>query len=63
MAIAVTIGRTTRNCTSEGTTSSAAVSDSSYEPVSMSSPMPSTTSSTGTTTAAEAAMNSKRWRK
>ena len=52
------IGVTTRNPTTLGAIDSASGGDSSYELVSISSPIPSTMISTGITTAAESRMNS-----
>jgi hypothetical protein len=62
MQIAVMIGVITRNPTTVGTADSASEGDSSYELVSISSPMPSTATSTGTTTAADRSTNSREWR-
>ena len=53
------IGVTTRNPTTLGAIDSASGGDSSYELVSISSPIPSTMISTGITTAAESRMNSQ----
>ena len=59
MQMAVMIGVTTRKPTTVGAIDSTSGGDSSYELVSISSPIPSTTISTGITTAADSRMNSQ----
>jgi hypothetical protein len=59
MQMAVMIGVTTRKPTMLGTADSMSGGDSSYELVSISSPIPSTMISTGTTTAADNRTNSQ----
>ena len=59
MQIAVMIGETTRKSTIVGTAASATETESSYGPVSISKPIPSTTRCTGITTAADRAMNTQ----